>query len=99
MGKKFARSYCNIFMALWEEQILRKNNYQPLVYFRFLDAIFMIWTYGIVKFNAFFESMNSHHPSIKLEATISDKQINCLGTTIFKNSSDPSRLLSKVYFK
>ena len=37
MGKKFAPSYCNIFMALWEEQILNKNNYQPLVYFRFLD--------------------------------------------------------------
>ncbi len=99
MGKKFAPSYCNIFMALWEEQILNKNNYQPLVYFRFLDDIFMIWTHGIEKFNAFFESMNSHHPSIKLEATISDKQINFSDTTIFKHPSNPSRVLSKVYFK
>ncbi len=84
MGKKFAPSYCNIFLALWEEQILNKNNYQPFVYFRFLDDIFMIWTHGIEKCYAFFESMNSHHPSIKLEATISDKQIIFLDTAIFK---------------
>ncbi len=59
------------------------------MYFRFLDDIFMIWTHGIEKFNAFLESMNSHHPSIKLEATYSDKQINFLDTTLFKNPSDP----------
>ncbi len=71
-------------MALWEEQILYKTKYQPLVYFRFLDDIFVIRTRGIEKFNAFLESMNSHHPFIKLDATISDKQINFLDTTIFK---------------
>ena len=86
MGKKFAPSYCNMFMTLCEEQILTKNNYQPFVYFRFLDDIFMIWTHEIEKFNAFFESMNSHHSSIKLLATISDKQNNFLDTTIFKKS-------------
>ncbi len=50
MGKTFAPFYRNIFMALLEEQILNKNNNQPLVYFRFLDDIFMIWTHGIEKF-------------------------------------------------
>ena len=35
----------------------------------------VICTHAIEKFNAFFKSMNSYHPSIKLEATISDKEI------------------------
>ena len=43
--------------------------------FRFLDNIFMVWTHGIEKFNALLESIDSHHPFIKLEATINDKQI------------------------
>ncbi len=39
------------------------------------DDIFMIWTHQIEKFNAFFESMSSHYPSIKLKTTIGDKQM------------------------
>ncbi len=54
------------------------------MYSRVLDDIFMILAHGIEKLNSFVESMNSHHPSIKLEETISDKHINCLDTTIFK---------------
>ncbi len=94
-------SYCNIFMALWEEQVLNKNNYHPLlVYFRFF-LIISLWFghMGLRNVFAFFERINSHHTSIKLEVTVSDKQSNFLDTTIFKNPSDPSRLLSKVYFK
>ncbi len=56
----------------------------------------MIWIHGIEICNASFENRNSHHPSIKLEATISDRQINLLDTTIFKNSSD--HLLDKQPF-
>ena len=69
------------------------------MYFRFLDDIFIIWTHGIENFNAFCASMNSQQPSIKFEAMINDKQINFLDATIFKNPSDPSRLLSEDYFK
>ncbi len=41
---------------------------------------------------------DSHRASIKLEAVIRDKKY-FVDTIIFKNPSDPSRLLSKVYFK
>ena len=43
MGKKFAPSYANIFMANWEAEILSKTNLHPAVYFRFFDDIFMCY--------------------------------------------------------
>ena len=46
MGKKFAPNYANIFMAKWEEEALKQARKQPLVYFRFLDDIFIIWTHS-----------------------------------------------------
>ena len=42
MGKKFAPSYANLFLAEWEEKALEKCVLKPSVYWRFLDDIFMI---------------------------------------------------------
>ena len=46
MGKRFAPNYANLFMAEWEKQALRKCNKLPLIYLRYLDDIFGIWTHG-----------------------------------------------------
>ena len=40
MGKKFAPSYANIFMAEWEKAAFNSCQLLPLVYLRFLDDIF-----------------------------------------------------------
>ena len=49
MGKKFAPTNANIFMAKWEEEALKKARKQPLVYFRFLDDIVITWTHSETK--------------------------------------------------
>ena len=50
MGIRFAPSFADIFMAKWEKEALAKYPLQPLLYCRFLDDIFMIWTHGVEKF-------------------------------------------------
>ena len=99
MGIKFAPSFADIFMAKWENDALSKYPHSPLFYGRFLDDIFMIWTHGIEKFEEFLEILNSHHPTIKLKATISDTEVNFLDTTVYKPYSKSTRLHTKVYFK
>lgn len=100
MGIRFAPSFADIFMAKWEKEALRKCPLEPLIYFRFLDDIIIVWTHGTQKFWEFFDILNNHHPSIKLKATISNTSIDFLDTTIFKHTlSKQTVLYTKVFFK
>ena len=101
MGKKFAPAYANIFMAHFEKQALAKCSKLPECYFRFLDDIFTIWTRTLQDFDAFLETLNSHHPTIKLKATVSLNTIDFLDVTIFKGPhfEKTGHLDTKVYFK
>lgn len=101
MGKKFAPNYANIFMAKWEEEALAKCSKQPLCYFRYLDDIFIIWQHSKEDFITFFNTLNTHHPTIKLKSSISSESISFLDVTIFKGPGyqQDNKLDTKVYFK
>lgn len=101
MGKRFAPSYANLFMAEWEREVLPLCPLRPLFYGRFLDDIFMIWPYTLDQFWEFFEILNNHHPSIKLTANVSHQSVDFLDTTVFKGDSiaKTSKLDIKVFFK
>ena len=101
MGKRFAPAYANIFMAEWEAGALAKCPLQPLVYKRFLDDIFIIWTHGKAEFKLFFEILQNHHESINLKFEIDPKTINFLDTTVFKGPRFQATgyLDTKVFFK
>lgn len=76
-------------------------NYQlPSVYFRLLNDIFMILTHGLKNLMLSLKSWTVTTPASNLkQSSVSDKHINFLCTIIFKNQSESSRLLSRVYFK
>ena len=101
MGKKFAPNYANIFMAEWETGALAKCDKKPLLYLRYLDDIFLVWTHSENEFWQFFDTLNNHHDSIKLKATIEMDQIDFLDVTLFKGNrfSKTNILDTKVYFK
>ena len=101
MGKKFAPNYANLFMANWEAEALKTCEKQPLVYLRFLDDIFVIWTHSEADFWTFFETLNSHHPSIKLKSETSSESVDFLDVTVFKGTkfSSENVLDTKVFFK
>ena len=92
MGKRFAPNYANLFMAEWEKQALRKCNRLPLIYLRYLDDIFGIWTHGDDEYRVFLDILNSHQNCVKLTSVTSKQSIDFLDTTIFKgkrfNSND-----------
>lgn len=84
MGKKFAPSYANIYMAHWEETAFLKCPLLPLQYLRYLDDIWGVWQHTPKEFDDFIEILNSHHPDIKLKATFRKDSIDFLDTTTFK---------------
>uniref|UniRef100_A0A1A8LK21 GIY-YIG domain-containing protein n=1 Tax=Nothobranchius pienaari TaxID=704102 RepID=A0A1A8LK21_9TELE len=101
MGKRFSPAYANIYMADWEQTALEGCTNKPLSYLRFLDDIWGIWTYSKQEFSDFVNTLNNHHPSIKVKATLHDTEVNFLDTVTFKGQSFAStnKLDTKVYFK
>ena len=69
-------------MAKCEEEALKKARKQPLVYCRFLDDIFIIWTH----FWEFAEVLNTYSESIKLKVEIQLQEIHFLDATLFKGN-------------
>lgn len=101
MGKKFAPSYANIFMAAWEDSALSSSPLKPSAYFRFLDDIWGVWTYSRENFIAFTNHLNRHQKSIKIKFEIDPHQVNFLDVVTYKGPKfEKQGLLDyKVYFK
>ena len=101
MGKRFAPEYANIFMAKFEQEINELADKKPLIYLRYLDDIFIVWTHSRNDFDQYLKLTNSHLPSIKMKAEIHNNSVDFLDLTIYKGSKFISSgyLDSKVYFK
>ena len=101
MGKKYAPSYANIFMAYFEKEAMKKCYLKPTTYNRFLDDIFIIWDHGRENLETFIKIMNTHHPSVKLTANIQENENEFLDISIFKGPSleEKGQFDTKVYFK
>lgn len=101
MGKRFAPSYANIYMAEWEETALALCPIKPLKYFRFLDDIWGVWIDTKENFEQFIHILNTHHPCIKLKYTIDTNQVNFLDTITFKGPDfiRTNTLDIKMFFK
>ena len=71
MGGKYAPSYANVFMGKFENLSSQK----PLVWYRFIDDIFLIWTGTKEELFNFIEHANSLHPTIRLTFEQSTSQV------------------------
>ena len=67
-----------------ETDILGQSAFRPLVWKRYIDDIFSLWTINRVEISQFIEQANSHHPTIKFTAEISETETTFLDTTISK---------------
>lgn len=101
MGKKFAPSYANIFMARWEEEALAGWPIKPLHYLRFLDDIWGIWPGTDKQFRDFAEHLNKFHNSIKIKYTLDPHKVNFLDTITYKGDDfeKTGQLQTRVFFK
>ena len=66
IGTKFALTYACIFMDDIETKFWHSQPVQPLVWFRYFDDIFFIWTHGNEKLEKSLDDLNSFHNNIKL---------------------------------
>ena len=101
MGKRFAPAYANIYMAEWENTVFPKCQRLPLIYLRYLDDIWGVWTHSRDAFDAFVQTLNAHHKSITVEPEIHPTQVKFLDTTTFKGSdfAHTGTLETKLFVK
>ena len=97
MGTKCAPS----FMDKFETDFLSTSRLIPLIWWRFIDDIFMIWQHSHEELCSFLDALNSFHfnsfqETIKFTAEISDTSINFLDVTITK---DKGNLITDLYTK
>ena len=82
MGTKMAPQYVNLVMADLEEKILDKFPNKPIIYLRYIDDIFLIWTHGEESLKQVYSAFNSENPSIKLTMDYSMEHIHFLDSTV-----------------
>ena len=82
MATAAAPNYANIFMDRFETKALENWPLKPLLWLRFIDDIFMIWTHGEDKLQEFITYLNSIHPTIKFTHEFSYTHISFLDTTV-----------------
>ena len=58
-------SYAYIFMSEFKTRFIESQQNKPLVWFRYIDDIFFIWTHGENKSKTFLEHHDSFDPSLK----------------------------------
>ena len=97
MGTALAPNYANLFMDRFETKALAGYPIKPLVWKRFIDDVFCIWTHGVEAFKEFTKYLNSIHPSIKFTYEFSEEKIDFLDTTV--KLDENRRLITTLYNK
>ena len=82
IGTKFAPLYACIFMDQVESKFLQTQKFQPLVWFRYIDDIFLIWTHGENSLKNLMTEINNFNPNIKFTYEFSKASINFLHLNI-----------------
>ena len=97
MGTKVAPSFANTYMGWFENQHVYTYPLQPLIWVRFIDDIFQIWTHGVEEFKKFEHHLNHCVDSIKFETDISSESVHFLDVTVSIN--DRGEINTSLYTK
>ena len=81
IGTKFAPPYSILFMAELEEEILRKAEFKPYLWWRYIDDIFFLLEPGENKLKSLIDNINNMHPTLKFTADWAKTSMNFLDVT------------------
>ena len=101
-----APNYANLFMDKFENDLIHeyaaKTGHRPLVWFRYIDDVFFIWTHGSESLNDFIQFCQSFSKekkmksSIKFETNISEDEVDFLDVKVrLKDGCISTTLYSK----
>ena len=96
IGTKLAPSYACIYMDQVEQKFLATQINQPLIWLRYIDDIFFIWTHGEKELEKFMSSFNSFTPNLKFTYESSKKDISFLD---LKVSLSKNKLSTDLHMK
>ena len=82
MGTRVAPSLANTFMDDFEEKYVYTYRTQPLLWKRYIDDVFCVWTKPESELLQFIEHLNTCHANIKFTAEYSKEKVNFLDTTV-----------------
>ena len=101
MGAAFSPTVANIFMSTIIRSFLHTQPIQPLIFARYIDDIFLIWTNTRETLASFLQNLNNFHPNLHFTHESSTTSINFLDLTIYKgpNFLYTNKLDSKTYQK
>ena len=83
-------------MGYLEDKILNSLVEKALLWWRYIDNIFMIWQHGEEKLKEFLKILNSCHPKIKFTAEYSLDKVNFLDVEVIRSGN---KLLTDLYIK
>ena len=84
MGTKMAPAYANLFMGKIEDQLRSIGGDNILLWKRFIDDIFLVWTGTEDELRMFLSDINKVHRTIQFTWEISHSEITFLDTTLYK---------------
>ena len=61
-----------------ETNYLKTQTWRPLVWFRYIDDIFFLWTHGEESLKQFLGNLNNYDPNVKFTREYSKKEIPLL---------------------
>ena len=82
MGTRMALLYANLFMGKYEWEFLWNQTVLALVWWRFIENFFAIWTRGEPALQKFVWGLNQHHTSIKFTVNWSTEKFTFIDTRI-----------------
>ncbi|XP_078095826.1 uncharacterized protein LOC144510206 isoform X2 [Mustelus asterias] len=95
MGTKFAPQYANIFMHRFEQDFFTARDLQPMLYTRYINDIFFLWTHGEQSLKQLYDDIK-FHPTIRLTIDYSPESVAFLDTRI---SIKDGHLSTSLYHK
>ena len=100
MGTMAAPTYACLFMAWLEDEVILKNwtGTKPLMYRRFIDDIFFVWTGSVEELSNFLTHMNTQHDYIKFTSNynVETKSVPFLDMTV---SIENGQFVTDLYKK
>jgi len=80
IGSHLGMNYASTYLGAWEEELFKRSYRKPLVYIRFVDDVWGLWTHGRDALLDFHTKGNQINPRIKLELRYSTGQLEFLDT-------------------
>ena len=82
MGPKNACSYADLAMGIIDEKAKFGGSLKSMLWWRYRDDVFDIWTQDLPKLLEFADYINNLYPTIKFELVYSDSHLNVLDLTL-----------------